>query len=585
MKNFYDLKTNLKKDYSNLKKIKVALLGDSATQLLVKALKGYGYEVSLNFEIWEADYDQIDMQTFDLESELYKFNPEFVIIYHSSEKLLKKFYGLSNSDKITFAERHIGEVSNLYQSIVSNAKSKVIYFNLDETDDSVFGNYANKTPSSFLYQVRKINYELMNLSHKHKNLFINDVASLHNSFGTAFYTDPKIFITTDLIFSLDFLPYVAKNITDIILSIIGSIKKCIILDLDNTLWGGIIGDDGVENIHIGELGIGKAFTALQMWLKQLKQRGIILAVCSKNDEAIAKEPFEKHPDMILKLSDIAVFVANWDNKVQNINYIQSILNIGFDSMVFLDDNPFERNMVKTHIPEITVPELPEDPSEYLSFLRSCNLFETASYTPEDEQRTQQYQEEAQRAIVQKQCFNEDEFLANLNMLSIVKPFDKFSIPRVAQLTQRSNQFNLRTVRYTEEEISNIANSKNYVTIEFALEDKYGDYGLISVIILKKQSDAFFIDTWIMSCRVLKRGMEKFVLNQIVQLASKSGAKQIIGEYLPTPKNNMVKAHYKDLGFTKYNGENNQWILNIDSYSEYPTFISTKKTVTTESIQQ
>ena len=423
----------------------------------------------------------------------------------------------------------------------------------------------------------------MNLSQQHKNLFINDVVSLHNTLGAEFCTDPKIYVTTDLIFSLDFLPVVAKNITDIILSVAGTMKKCIILDLDNTLWGGIIGDDGMENIQIGELGIGKAFTALQMWLKQLKQRGIILAVCSKNDETIAKEPFEKHPDMILKLSDIAVFVANWDNKVQNINYIQSILNIGFDSMVFLDDNPFERNMVKTHIPDITVPDLPEDPSEYLTYLRSCNLFETASFTPEDEQRTQQYQEEAQRAVVQKQCINEDKFLSSLNMHSVVKPFDKFTIPRVSQLTQRSNQFNLRTVRYTEEEISAISNSDEYLTFDFTLEDKYGDYGLISVIILKKQSDALFIGTWIMSCRVLKRGMEKFVLNKIAQQASKIGVKEIIGEYLPTAKNGMVKGHYHELGFTKCDGENNQWILNLESYSDYPTFITLKTSDIKESV--
>ena len=581
--NFYDLKTNLKKDFSNLRKVKVALLGDSATQLLVKALKGYGYEVGYNFDIFEADYDQIEMQTYDSESELYEFKAEYVIIYHSSEKLLKKFYKLGNNDKTSFANRHIDEVSSLYRAITNKNKCKVIYFNLVETDDSVFGNYANKTASSFLYQVRKINFELMNLSQKHKNLFINDVASLRNTLGAEFCTDPKIYVTTDLIFSLDFLPIVAKNITDIILSIAGTMKKCVILDLDNTLWGGIIGDDGMENIQIGELGIGKAFTALQMWLKQLKQRGIILAVCSKNDETIAKEPFEKHPDMILKLSDIAVFVADWDNKVQNINYIQSILNIGFDSMVFLDDNPFERNMVKTHIPDITVPDLPEDPAEYLTYLRSCNLFETASFTPEDEQRTQQYQEEAQRAVVQKQCINEDEFLSSLNMHSMVKPFDKFTIPRVSQLTQRSNQFNLRTVRYTEEEISAISNSDEYLTLDFTLEDKYGDYGLISVIILKKQSAALFIDTWIMSCRVLKRGMEKFVLNMIAQQVRKIGVKEIIGEYLPTAKNGIVKEHYHELGFTKCDGENNKWILKLESYSDYPTFITLKTTDIKESV--
>jgi FkbH-like protein len=578
---FHDLKSNLKKDYSGLRKIKVAVLGDSSTQLLVQAVKGYGYEVGFNFDIFEADYDQIDMQVFEPQSELHKFNPEYIILYHSTEKLLKKFYSLGNADKTSFADWQIEQVSNIYETITVDNKRKIIYFNFVETDDSVFGNYANKTSSSFLYQVRKINYELMNLSQKNKNLFINDVASLHNNLGSAFCTDPKIYFTTDVIFSLDFIPVVAKNITDIILSINGSIKKCIILDLDGTLWGGIIGDEGIENIQIGELGIGKAFTAFQLWLKQLKQRGIILAVCSKNDEPIAKEPFETHPCMILRLSDIAVFVANWDNKVKNINYIQSILNIGFDSMVFLDDNPFERNMVRTHIPSIIVPELPEDPSEYIPYLRSCNLFETASFTPEDEHRTRQYKEEAQRTVVQSQFINEDDFLSSLKMNSAVKPFDRFSIPRVSQLTQRSNQFNLRTVRYTEEEVAAIAKSDNYITLEFSLEDKFGDYGLISIVILKKQSESLFIDTWIMSCRVLKRGMERFVLNRIVELAHKTGANKIIGEHLLTHKNGMVKDHYQDLGFTKCSSENNLWELNVGSYSEYPTFISVKSSDTKE----
>jgi FkbH-like protein len=575
--NFYDLKSNLKKDFSKLKKVKIALLGDSATQLLVKAIRGYGYEVGYDFDIFEADYDQIEMQILEPTSELYQFNADYVIIYHSSEKLLTKLYKLNNTDKQLFADRHIELVSNLYHTITNKNKCKIIYLNIVETDDSVFGNYANKTSSSFLYQIRKINYELMNLSQNLKNLFICDVASLHNTLGDAFVTDPKIYYTTDLIFSIDFLPIVAKNISDIILAINGSIKKCIILDLDNTIWGGIIGDAGMENIQIGELGIGKAFTAFQLWLKQLKERGIILAVCSKNDDNIAREPFEKHPEMILRMQDIAVFVANWNNKAENINYIQSILNIGFDSMMFLDDNPFERNMVKTLIPDITVPDLPDDPAEYITYLRSCNLFETASYTPEDEQRTKQYQEETQRSIIQRQYVNEEDFLQSLNMLSGAKPFDKFNIPRVAQLTQRSNQFNLRTVRYTEEEISSIAVSDNYITLEFSLEDKYGDYGLISIIILKKESTTLFIDTWIMSCRVLKRGMEKFVLNKIVDQARNLKVKEIIGEYIPTAKNAMVKNHYYDLGFEKLNDEKNLWKLSLNNYKDYPTFITLKTT--------
>ena len=256
--------------------------------------------------------------------------------------------------------------------------------------------------------------------------------------------------------------------------------------------GGIIGDDGLENIQIGNgLGIGKSFSEFQEWIKKLKNRGVIIAICSKNNEKIAKEPFEKHPNMILKLNDISVFVANWNNKADNIKQIQSILNINFDSMVFIDDNPFERNMVRENVPEVIVPELPEDPGEYLEYLYSLNLFETLSYSNADVDRTKQYQVESQRIKIQKSFTNEVEFLKSLSMVSIVKPFDKFNTPRVSQLSQRSNQFNLRTIRYSEADIENICNDKNYKNFSFTLSDKYGDHGLICIVILEKKTKKTF----------------------------------------------------------------------------------------------
>ncbi|HXP52240.1 MAG TPA: hypothetical protein VN922_19950, partial [Bacteroidia bacterium] len=241
-----------------------------------------------------------------------------------------------------------------------------------------------------------------------------------------------------------------------------------------------------------------------------------------------------------------------------------------DSMVFVDDNPFERNIVRTHIPEITIPELPENPGDYLEYLQTLNLFETASFSQEDEIRTKQYQEEAKRAIDLKNYTNENDFLASLNMVSVIKSFDNFTIPRVSQLSQRSNQFNLRTIRYTEDEIEKISKSNDYITASFTLEDKYGDNGLICVIILKKQNiDTLFIETWLMSCRVLKRGMENFTLNTIVKIAKENNVKKIIGEYIPTNKNNMVKDHYLNLGFTNNNG---LWELELQDYKEKDNFI-------------
>ena len=279
--------------------------------------------------------------------------------------------------------------------------------------------------------------------------------------------------------------------------------------------------------------------------------------------------------MVLRLTDISVFVANWNNKVENIQYIQQVLNIAFDSIIFIDDNPFEREMVKTHIPEITVPDLPEDPVEYLSYLRQHYAFETASYTKEDEGRTQLYKIEAQRVIEQHAFTNEGDFLSSLNMLSDVQPFNEYAIPRIAQLTQRSNQFNLRTIRYTDDDIHAIAMDKHYRTYSFNLLDKFGDYGLISAVILKIQEKTLFINTWIMSCRVLKRSMEAFIINQIIELAKQEGFELIVAEYIPTQKNVIVKDLYPELGFSKLDKPGNFYELNIQQSNYIKTFIKKK----------
>lgn len=570
---FKALKKNLKRDFNGFKRIKIAVLGDSATQLLVQAVRGYGYEQKIEYECFEADYDQIERQILDPTSDLYKFNPEYVFVYQSTQKFINKLYSCSEQDKEVFSRKTINKTQELCDALNSRLTCKIVMSNLPEIDDNVYGNYFNKIKKSAGYQVREYNYMLMNICQEYNNLFINDLNMLQNRYGFSMVFDPKMYAASSMVYSIDFLPAVAKNSVDIISAVSGSFKKCVVLDLDNTLWGGIIGDDGVENIQIGDLGIGRAFSEFQQWLRQLKERGIILAVCSKNTEHIAKEPFEKHPDMILKLDDFAVFVANWNTKVDNIRYIQSVLNIGFDSMVFCDDNPAEREIIRTYIPDITVPELPEDPAEYLLYLRSLNLFETATHSHEDAKRTRLYQQEAKRRDVQAVFENEDDFLKSLNMFSLARPFDSFTIPRVAQLTQRSNQFNLRTVRYTEEDIRKISESEDYLTLSFTLKDKFGDYGLISALILKKEKDALFIDTWIMSCRVLKRNMESFVLNSIVELAGKNGYDYIIGEHLPTAKNELVKDHYKGLGFTS---ESDIWRLDITAYEDKKNFISKKE---------
>ena len=571
MKDFTQLKKNLKRDFSSFEVIKVAVLADTASQFLVLALRGMGFESGYNLQIWEADFNQIERQVFDPALELYEFNPSFIIIFQSSHKLLSKYNKLKIENHSFFALNELESIQNIYTTLLRSLKAKIIYYNYSEIDDGVFGNFANKTKSSFLFQLRKLNFELMQLASTNANLFLCDISTIQTNVGKTNFFQPSVYINTEMVLSIDVLPAISARTLDIINAIEGKFKKCVILDLDNTVWGGIIGDDGLENIQIGSLGIGKAFSEFQYWIKKLKNRGIIVAVCSKNTESVAKEPFEKHPDMVLHLEDVAVFVANWENKADNIRKIQSVLNIGFDSMVFLDDNPFERNMVRENIPGICVPELPEDPAEYLEYLYPLNLFETVSFVGEDAERTKQYQVEAQRVTLQQKFTNEDDFLKSLDMVSLVEPFNKFNTPRVAQLSQRSNQFNLRTFRYTEADIELLSHSTNHFTFSFTLEDKFGNNGMICVIILQKEDpQTLYFDTWLMSCRVLKRGMENFVLNIIVNFAKKQGFANLKGEYLPTPKNEMVKDHYKNLGFRQSNGF---WVLDLADYENKKCFIN------------
>lgn len=577
MLTFQQLKKRLKNSPSNLPLLRCSLVGDTATQLLCTAIRGIGVLRGYSINLYEAEYNQVERQFMDPTSDLYQFDADFVVVFQSTHKLGEYHSSLSPEQQALLAEERLQFVAGICSNPVLAGK-KIIYFNYPEVEDTVFGSYANKVESSFTYQVRKLNYELMQLSQQFSNLFICDIAGLQNKLGRDQMFAANVYTSTEMVLNIDALPYAASRVMDIVCAIKGQFKKCLILDLDNTVWGGVIGDDGLEGIQLGHgLGIGKAFTEFQMWVKKLKQRGIIICVASKNDEETAKEPFEKHPDMVLKLDDIAVFQANWESKVDNIRTIQQILNIGFDSMVFLDDNPFERSIVRENIPAITVPELPEDPAEYLEYLYSLNLFETASYSNLDKDRTKQYQVEAQRVSLSKTFTNEADFLKSLNMVSVVSGFTKFNTPRVAQLSQRSNQFNLRTVRYTDADIEALAIDPYVIDLSFTLEDKFGDNGLIAVIIMKPlDKETLFVDTWLMSCRVLKRGMENFTLNTMVEKATAAGYKRIIGEYLPTPKNKMVAQHYLELGFKAIEGADTaQFELDVQAYQPKECYIIKK----------
>ncbi len=547
------------------------MVGDSATQLLSDAIRGEAYLRGLTVSVYDADYDSVAQQLIDERSEVYKSKPAYIIIYLSVEKLYNLFSETLCEDRPSFANNIAGRIETYWQKIGKFSSAEIIQYTYIEKNDGVFGSYALSVPESFLYQVKKLNLLLTDLAASYKNAHLLDLNGIATLIGYDNMFSPQLYDMASLTLATGVLPRVAKQTIDIILSARGvSICKCVVLDLDNTLWGGVIGDDGMGGIELGDLGSGKAYVRFQRWLKELTYRGVLLCVCSKNDERNAKQPFEEHPDMVLKLSDITVFVANWQDKASNISAIRETLNIGMNSIAFIDDNAFERELVKSKLKDVIVPDMPKDPSEYVSYLQSLNLFEAVSYSREDRVRAEMYRSEAERRKVSAKYDSIDDFLKDLDMISDYSPFAAFDYPRIVQLSQRSNQFNLRTIRYTEDEIAKIASDKSYVTLQFNLKDRFGDHGLISVVIMKSEGDALFVETWLMSCRVLKRGMEAFVLNTAVETAKRLGYKKVIGEYIPTAKNAMVADVYENHGFTA--AGDNRYVADVQKFDKLNTFI-------------
>lgn len=570
MYSFKELKKYSKSEVIG-KEYKVAVLGNVSTQFISLGIKGYLKAEGINATVFDADYNQIEAQLIDENSETYELNPDVIVLYVATDKIYEEFLDLDISLRSSFAKQYCEKIVGYWDLIKNNKESKIIQANFTEINDRAFGNYSSKTEDSFIYQIRKLNYLLEESMKDRKDVYPLDLLSIQICLGQKEFYDTALYYNAKMSVTMDAVPYIAKGVTDIIKTFNGSFKKAVILDLDNTLWGGVVGDDGTWGIEIGEYQRGHVFSDFQRWLKQLKDRGILLCICSKNNEDTAKDPFINNDEMILKLDDISIFVANWEDKASNIKMIQKNLNIGMDSIVFIDDNPFERNLVRSMISEITVPELPNDPENYLSFLQNENLFETATYSTDDKDRTKQYQAEFKRKNLEKEYVSIDDYLKNLEMIAEAKPFTKERYGRIAQLSQRSNQFNLRTIRYTEADIERIANDDKYITLYYTLKDKFGDHGLVSVVILEKRAEKeAFVDTWLMSCRVLKRGMEEFIVNKFVQTAKDLGIEKINSEYIKTPKNQMVKDIYKTMGFSEV--EASKYELLVSEYKENKTYI-------------
>jgi FkbH-like protein len=553
---------------------RLALVSDAAVQHLVPLLRALLARRGVRAEIYLAEFDAIELEIFNAGSELYRFAPDAVVVLHSLNALRLKFHR-ETGDRASFAERSAAGMAGLWDTLRGRLPAVVLQSNFPLPYERAFGNFDHKVTDAFYPTVQRLNARIAELARDRSHVLVNDVESLASYVGRRHWWDERLWTLAKAYCSLEHLPRVAQNIVDIVLAKSGQLVKCVVLDLDNTLWGGVVGDDGVEGIAIGPFGEGEPFHRLQHFLLELQRRGIVLAVCSKNERANALEPFRAHPEMVLREEHIAVFAANWQPKPDNIRHIKETLNIGYDSMVFLDDNRFERELVRQSLPEVIVPELPEDPADYLRVLAELNLFETTSYSDEDHRRAALYRENAERAVAQSAFTDISDYLRSLDMQVTMRRFDPFHLPRVAQLLQRSNQFNLTTRRHSLPECEAMMEREDCLPFYVKLADKFGDNGLISVVILTVRGTELEIDSWLMSCRVLGRGVEQYVMNEVVALARDRGCERVTGRYIPTAKNGMVKEFYAQFGFERVAGDDGGetlWRLAVSSYDSREVFM-------------
>jgi FkbH-like protein len=531
---------------------RLAVLSSSTTAHLPASLRVAGLRAGLWLEVYEGDYGQYRQELNNPASSLHAFRPDAILFAFDAWRFSA---GVSASDSASAVEAALESARQDLVACWRLAREAfscaVLQQTVLPTLPALLGANEHRLPGSRAAFVGRVNAGLRSWGEAEGvDLVAVDVEASRD--GLAQWHDPALWLRS----KQDIRPTAAPLYGDLVVRVLaakaGRSRKCLVLDLDNTLWGGVIGDDGLDGIVVGQGGaLGEGFLAVQDYAKQLSKRGIILAVCSKNDEPNALEPFDKHPEMILRRQDIACFVANWDDKAKNIAVIAERLNIGLDSLVFLDDNPFERNRVREALPMVAVPEVPDEPALVPGVLAAAGYFESVGITGDDRDRGAQYAENAERNREREKHADMASYLAGLEMRVVWGDFDRLNRQRIVQLINKTNQFNLTTRRYNENDYDAFARDANCVCFHVRLLDRFGDNGLIAVVIGKRDGEGMFIDTWLMSCRVLGREVEAATLAILVAEAAKRGVSRLIGEYIPSPKNGMVREHYERLGFEPF----------------------------------
>jgi FkbH-like protein len=526
-------------------------------------------------------YGQYRQDVLDATSMLHRFSPQFVLFSITAKDTVAGVPVTARTAEVNEAiAQSIDELRALWRKVRETFNATIIQQTFLDTTQPVFGSYDCVAAGAPARVITQLNDQLA-MAAAQDDVLLLDVTRASNRDGIDRWFDVRSWLHG----KLEIAPEASISYGDMVARIVaaqrGLSKKCLVLDLDNTLWGGVVGDDGLEGIILGEgSAAGEAHLALQRYAKQLKDRGVILAICSKNDPEIAENAFCNHPEMLLTRSDISAFVANWNDKAESLKAIATRLNIGLDSTVFVDDNPVERARIRQSLPMVAVPEMPEDPAHHVRCLAEAGYFEATSFTSEDQDRAQSYAANAEREALLGSAESMDDFLSGLNMTAVYGPFTAVDHARVVQLINKTNQFNTTTRRYTGEEIARIMDEPDAVTLQFRLLDRVGDNGLVSTMILRpapSDDEALEIENWVMSCRVFGRELEFVAMNIAVEAARERGVRSLVASYIPTPKNDVISKLFASLGFVIVDSSApadgaTRWFLNLADYIARDTHI-------------
>lgn len=561
-------KALLKEDTKRIQK-KIAVLGGSTTHDIIKVLELFLLNYGIEPTFFESEYAQY-WQDVMFNDELKEFAPDLIYI-HTSNRNIKEYPNVAQgSDEVqALLQQTYEHFTAMWQKIEQEYHCPVIQNNMEAPFYRLLGNKDAYDLHGRIHFINQLNEMFYAYANTHQNFYINDIHYLSTCYGLDKWSDPLFWHMYKYALCLPAIPNLAFNVANIMKAIYGKNKKSLVLDLDNTLWGGIVGDDGVENLEIGqETSMGQVFSEFQQYIKSQKDIGVMLNISSKNEEENAIAGLE-HPDGALRPEDFILIKANWEPKSMNIQNIAKELNILPDSLVFVDDNPAEREIVRQQVPGVSIPEI-GSPEQYIRVLDHSGFFEVTQLSEDDRKRNEMYKANVQRHQQEASFADYSEYLRSLTMKGTIKAFEPMYMARIAQLTNKSNQFNLTTKRFTQSEIEEAAADNSYITLYGKLEDKFGDNGVVSVVIGKinetTEQKSLDIDLWLMSCRVLKRDMEFAMMDELVAQCQKRGITEIRGYYYPTAKNAMVKGFYGLQGFTKEKEDENGnavWYYKID----------------------